>query len=163
MLFWGLDNALVTYSTCSRCSLSLTHLSPQEPDLQGIYHHEFSLFSQSTWFLPEKDVQKLQRQDLPWLSSLLSSCVPVFPKLNCRWEHVVIHSIEPSMLWLNFQAIWTHPGSSVGLALFCDKSSHSYDVNKSKSQHMWLQHWWKLYSSGIACWGYTYIYQKKKS
>lgn len=37
------------------------------------------------------------------------------------------------MLWLNFQAVSTHPGSSVGLTLFCDESSCSYNVKKSKT------------------------------
>lgn len=128
MLFWGLDSALVTESTRPCCSLSLTHLSPWECDLQGICHREFFLvwtseaksevgnsctestqnfalkahgrvFSTCPWGRCSKS--EWQRKDLLWPNSLLSSCVSLFLKLNPRWEHVVVHSLESNSPSLN--------------------------------------------------------------
>lgn len=133
MLFWGLDNTLDTWSAYPCCPLSprpfpmrawLTKDLPpwvfpcldcwvQYWSGEQLYRtaQSFSLKAHGCFF-PEKK-KPLKRQGLPWLNVLLCSCVSVFPKLNCTWTHVVIHS--PSILWLNFQA---SPGSSVALVLW---------------------------------------------
>lgn len=127
--------------------------------------HRTFLSKHVVTFLPEKDAQEWQKPDLTeFIAIQLCIC---FSKTKLQMR-ACCHSFsrEPSTLWLNFQAVWTHPGSSVGLALFCDESSRSYDVNKSKPQHMWLQHWENLYNNGIVCLGihtYTHTHTKKTS
>lgn len=83
---------------------------------------------------------KVTKKNLPWLSLLLCNCILVFPKLNCRWKPVVINSVErhPHSGWIFKQC--EHTQEALLDLLYFVMSSHSYDVNKSKPQHTWLQH-----------------------
>lgn len=49
----------------------------------------------------------------------------------------------------DFQAVWTDPGCSVGLALLYDESSCSYDINKPQPQHTELWHCGNLYNRTV--------------
>lgn len=86
----------LTYKGSTTTSFSLPGLlRPKLKWRTAVQNRHGAFLSKHTVvFLPEKDVQKWQRKDLPQLNLLLASCVSVFPKLNCRWKHVVIHLIE---------------------------------------------------------------------
>lgn len=87
----------LTYRGSTTMSFSLPGLLRPKLKWERLYRIATEPFSQAHGcfsLLERCSKSEWQRQDLPWLNLLLSSCVSVFPKLNCRWEHVVIHSVE---------------------------------------------------------------------
>lgn len=112
MLFWGLDNTLDTHSTYPCCPLSARPfpmrawliedlppgVSPLPRLLRSILKWGTAVQNCHRAFLSKHMVvyslrKTLKRQGLPWLNVLLSSCVSVFPKLNCTWTYLCFHSV----------------------------------------------------------------------